>query len=331
MDNNLPGVYSGSTNSGKRFINFRSRNFGIIILIILAITIPIIVAMSQQQQDVRQRASEGDSVASVGNESISKAELEKAKGLFSSLDQKASNQAINQKALDFVIDRRLLQKEAEKRGVLSEAKEIANNRYNAYIAQYRPGQSSNGLSATNNDTLKNYFLNLVIKEKFESSVIKWRKVDYLSVRYLWHNNPGEEEIAFKNIAKNKIDEYYNKISNGLDIQEAIKKRCNDAVVNFLPFGDHIKIYNNTFDGKICREQRIEIIVNQDTNKEWGNKWLNEVFKLHKGDLSKVINFEEPATGLYFIIKVLDEGGEYSSISDLVTNLKAKEKVNIYAE
>lgn len=332
MEGNISNVHRGSENSGGRsFLNFRSRNFGIIILIIFAITIPIIVVVSQKQQDVRQRASEGNTVALVGGETVGRAELEKAKGLFSYLDKKASDQIIGQRALDFVINRRLLEKEAQNRGVLDKAKETANKRYYAFLAQNTNVQTLVTAAKTDSNTLKSYFLNQAIEEELEPLVTKWRVIDYLSIRYLWHNNPEQEEINFKEIAKTKIEEYYNKIQGGLDMKQAIKQRCQDSTIDYFPFQEHSKISRNTFDGEICREQRINLKVSEDTNKEWGEKWLTEVFKLHKGNLSPVIKFEDPAVGMYFIIKVLDEGGKYSSMSELVNNLRTENRVNVYAE
>lgn len=258
-------------------------------------------------------------IAEVNGQKIYKDELENAKVLFSTLDGKdRSDPEVAKKALDFVIDTRLLAEEARKRGV--DISETVEKRFQASTEMY-------GATA---QTYKNYLLNQAIKEALIPIAVQWRLVDYLSIRYIWNVNVGAEEAVFKETAFKKAQEYYNKIINGLDIREAIKQRCQDPAIDYYPFEDHLKVYSKTFDGKICREQRLDFYVSKENNPDW-DEWLKEVFKYHKGEVSKIIQYEKkPSLGMYFIVKILDEGqGTAFSIDELIQNLGKTANIKIY--
>lgn len=268
-------------------------------------------------------------IAEVNGEKIYSDELEDVKGLFSYLRAKdPKSPEIKTEALNFVIDRRLLDKEAKKRGL--DVSEVVNKRYEASIRQYGNQQKLAETVQTNLSTYKIYLFDQAIREKLALSAVKWSTVDYLSIRYLWNSIPESEEQDFKQIASKKIQDYYQKIKSGLDIREAIKQRCLDSKINFFPFMEHRKIYTTTFNGQTCWEQQIGITVSHNTNPEWGDDWLKEVFKLAKGEISPVITLEKPAVGIYFIVKVLDQGGDnVLSIGQLMDNLRTANSIKIY--
>ncbi len=273
-------------------------------------------------------------IAEVDDEKIYPKELEDAKGLFSSLRGKnATDSAVQKEALDFVINYRLLKKEAKKRNLDVTGK--VNERLTNSIGQFANQKNLESNFHTNIATYTNYLLYQTVKEAIEPSVSQWRVVDYLSIRYLWHDNPETEEKEFKKIASNKIQEYHQKIKNGFDIKEAIKQRCKDPTIDYLPYlyDDkyyHIKIYPQTFDGQVCRDQRINSKLSKDTNPDWGDGFLKEVFKYHKGELSPVIDFSKENVGMFFIVKVLDEGvGNNFSFDDFMEGLKKEARIKIY--
>lgn len=299
---------------------------GLFVILALLLSIFATIILVRQRQDIRQRAAEEtapkDIAVQVDNELVSKMELTNSQGLFSYLLNKDKNDpTIIQTALDFIINRRLLTKEATKRNLLARAGQIANQRFSEKTAATLPVDLT---------IYKNYLLDQAIREVLIKETAQWRTVDYLSIRYLWHQNPGQEEIALKKTAGSKIQDYYTKIKNGLDIRAAIKERCQDSSINYLPFDQHLRVYTDTFNGNTCREQRINSKVGKDFNPEWGDQWLTQVFKLHKGETSNILTLEEPAVGVYFVVKVLDEGGQdVPSIDSLLKNLRSVSKITIY--
>lgn len=267
-------------------------------------------------------------VAIVNNEKIYKAELEAAKGFFSNLHSKDKNDPeIKKEALDFIIDRRLLEKDAQKRGV--DISSLVDKRFNASITQYGDIKKLEETLNTDSATYRAYLTSQTIKEALEPVSTQWRILDYLSIRYLWNDNAELEEQNYKKVAQRKAEEYYQRIQAGLDIKEAIRLRCRAPEINYLPFEDHHKIYLNTFDGKICREQRINFKISKETNPEWGDDWLREVFKLKKG-LNPIMDFSKSGVGMFFIINVLEESqGTSFSLEDLIKNLKSESNIKIY--
>lgn len=297
---------------------------GVAILFLL-ISIPLSLSVVQKQQNISQEAKVAeipkDSVAKVNNEFIKKAEFEKAKGFFSYIRGKeATDSAVKKEALEFIIDRRLLQKEAEKRGILRNAEKVANERF----------ASTEKTLQTDLATYKTYLQYVAIKEALIPLATRFEVIDCLSIRYLYDDNAPPSEGQYKEIVDKKIQEYYQEIQQGLDIREAIKKRCQDPEINFLPYDKSNKIYTTTFNGTSCREQAVNLRVNKDTNPVWGDAWLKLVFeKTKKGQISSIITYTSKNVGMYFIIKVLDKGGEFFSLDELVASLKSANNVRIY--
>lgn len=319
-----PNVYSNSPGNQNS-----SRIKKVLIVVTIIITLLGLITtiyLVQQKQIFKSKATDIPSdnwIAKVNNEEINQAEISGVAQLLIHLDEKeATDSAITKKALDYSINRRLLKKEADDQKLTSAAQSVADQRFAHLVIQ--SGNENTMIQKTGTDitTYKNYLLDQAIKEALQANASQWALVDYLSIRYLWHNTPEEEEINFQKIAENKINDYYLQIKEGLDIKEAIKKRCQDQSINPLPFGNHLKIYSTTFDKTICREQRVNYKVGQDANKEWGEDWLQQVYQIPVGATSAVIKYEKPATGLYFIIKVLDKGGNVLSLDDLITKLRA---------
>ncbi|MCL4387290.1 SurA N-terminal domain-containing protein, partial [Patescibacteria group bacterium] len=191
----LGGISSENNSSGRKKII-------LIVFVFLAIVaIPLTVYIAQKQQEIRQRASTGEpstnAVAQINGQTINKDELEKAKGLFSYLKNKnAEDQKVKDEAMNFLIERRLLENEARKRGIFDKASTIANQRTDNLIAQYQDQKEAEKVLNIDMGTYRNYALNEAIKEGLEPIITKWRVVDYLSIRYLWHNAPELEELAF---------------------------------------------------------------------------------------------------------------------------------------
>lgn len=261
-------------------------------------------------------------IAEVNGEKIYLAEYEAAKGLFSADPQ------VKKAALDFIIDRRLLTKEAESRAI--DVTQTTSNRLQASIAQY--GDEKNLEKGVNTDiaTYQNFLTYQAIKEVLISSAIKWKVIDVFSIRYLYDDNAPPEEKKYKEVADKKIQEYYTKIKNGLDIREAIKERCKDPQINFLPYQTDTKVYTTSFNGTTCREQEVNLRISKDTNQLWGEQWLKQIFETtKKGEVSSIIDFTNKNVGIYFIVKVLDEGGDIFSIDELIDNLKKSAKIKVY--
>lgn len=317
----------------ESFFIAHKRTIGILIFFLLLISVPLVMIALSNRTDLRQRASNGqiipeDAVASVGDEFITKAQYDKALGMYSYILKKAiADPQVRQAALNFVTDSRLLLKEAEKRGITQQVGELAETRFAAAKAPHASLEEAEKTWQTDEVTYKSYFLYRTILQELEPLATKWRIVDYLSIRYLWHENPQEEELAFKTVAEGKINEYYNKILSGLDIEEAIRQRCLDPEIDYLPFGENLPVYRETLENGVCREQRINEKVSKDTNPDWGDRFLSEVFKLQDGQLSPIIVYEEPALGMYFIIKVVEDGGgEYFSMKSLISKLRTENNV-----
>ena len=270
-------------------------------------------------------------IAQVNGEKLYKDQLEQAKGLFATLRSKdRQDPEVAKEALDFLIEQSLLDKEAQKRAI--GVSELVNSRFEASISQYGGQKQLEQTFQTDGSTYKAYLTNQAIRQALEPIATKWRVVDYLSIRYLWNEDSQPEEKEYKNTALEKAQQFYQKIQAGLDIREAIKQRCQDPKINYLPFEDHNQIYLKTFNGTDCREQRINFKVSKDTNPDWGDDWLKLVFQLRQGELSPVIDYSRFGVGLFFIIKVLDEGtGDAFSVSDLVNHLKEVSDVKIYEQ
>lgn len=299
----------------------------ILATLFLLILIPLTLSVVQKQQNISQKAKETeipkDSVAKANNEFITKTELEKVKGFFSYIRGKeATDSAVREEALDFVINRRLLQKEAEKRGILSSVSKVANERF----------ASTEKALQTDLVIYKTYLQYVAIKEALIPIATRFEVIDYLSIRYLYDDNASSSEKQYKEIVDKKIQEYYQQIQQGLDIREAIKKRCLDKEINSLPYDKSNKIYTTTFNGTSCREQAVNLRVSKDTNPLWGEVWLKLVFeKTKKNQLSPIITYTSKNVGMYFIIKVLDKGGEFFSLDELVASLRSTNNVRIYQQ
>lgn len=307
----------------KKFINNLKVNRWKIIPLVGGVILFLVILLNYLGIPTQQNV-----VAIVDNEKIYRAELENVKGLFSSLHSKDKNDPeIKKEALDFIIDRRLLEKEVQKRGI--NISSLVDKRFDASISQYGDIKNLEQTLNTDSTIYRAYLTSQAIKEVLEPVSIQWRILDYLSIRYLWNDEGKPEEQNYKKIAQRKAEEYYQKIKAGLNIKEAIKQRCRSSEINYLPFEEHHKIYLNTFDGKICREQRINFKVSKDTNPEWGDDWLKKVFELNKG-LNPIMDFSKPGVGLFFIINILEEGqGTSFSLEDLIKNLRSQSNIKIY--
>lgn len=320
-----------SPSGNSQNISRKKKVFIIIIIIISLVGLVASVYLVKQQQILKSKATDIPSTdwkAKVNDEEISQIEVSQATQLLAYLAGKGTaDSGIIKEALDYSINRRLLKKEADRQNLTNATQSVADQRFANLVAQNSGEDSIVQTTGADIITYKNYFLDQAIREALQANVSKWALVDYLSIRYLWHNNPEEEEINFQKIAEDKINDYYLQIQEGLDIKEAIKLRCQDPSIDQLPFGNHLKMYSTTFDDKtICREQRVNYKVGQDANKEWGEDWLEEVYQTPVGSTSKVNKYEKPAVGIYFIVKVLDKGGNAISLDDLIIKLRASNTI-----
>lgn len=268
-------------------------------------------------------------VIEVAEEKIYKKELDNVKALFAFFEKKKTQDpSIVKEATDFVINRRLLEKEAKKRSI--DISKIVAARFTASLKQYGSEENLEKALNTNSSTYKNYLTYQALKEFFISSTIKWKIVDVFSIRYLYDDNAPVEEKNYKEVVDKKIQQYYTKIKDGLDIREAIKERCSDKEINFLPYDPNNKVYTTGFNGKICREQNIDLKVSKNTNSLWGEKWLQQIFETtKKGEISPIIDFTNKNIGMYFIVKVLDEGGDSLSFDDLISALRSSTNIKFY--
>lgn len=316
---------------------FSNLKIPFVILTVIAISVPLTLFLVKQNQDIRQRASSeknyADVVAQVGNEYISKSELNKEKNLFAKLENKqVTESAVAKKALDFAIEQKLLRKEAQKKGVLTKAENTADQRFNGMFNQYGSLSSLEKNVGTDSQTYKNYLTTLAIEENLEPLEIQWKVIDYLSIRYSYDDNATPEEKQYAEIVDQKIQEYYNKIKNGMDIREAIKQRCLDPEINYLPYSPSNNVYTKGFNGTTCREQAVNLKVSKDTNPVWGDAWLKQIFEqTKKGQVSGIIDFKDKNIGMYFIVKVIDEGGKYFSKQDLINNLKKTSNIQVFQQ
>lgn len=265
-------------------------------------------------------------IANVNGESIFNDEVDHAIGLFTYFGKNKKSSEIKKDAIQFVINRRLLQKYVQEQNI--DVSSTVAKRYNASLFQYTNAANLERVFNTDANTYKNYLTYNALQEKLSSSIIQWRIVDYLSVHYKWDESEGTKEgEEYKKTALKKIKQYYSDLTSGVPIRTLVKQRCKDPEINYLPFQDHYKLYEKTFDGTVCQEQRVNFTVSKDTNPEWGNEWLEKVMRYHKGEISQIITIDKPV-GLYFLIKILDEGGNISSFDNLLSTLKSKYNVSV---
>lgn len=269
-------------------------------------------------------------VAEVNGQKIYSDELDQTKSFFSLLNTKNANDPVIKKgALDFLIETTLLEKEAKRRNI--DVSSIINARYNGSISQYGSQNALEKAVKTDSATYKKYLKNQAIKDALKPLATQWKLIDYFSIRYLYDDNAPPKEKEYKDVVDKKIQEYYTKIKNGLDIREAIRQRCQDPEINFLPYDTNNKVYTTGFNGTTCREQIINVTINKDSNSIWGDTWLKEVFaKTKKDEISPIIDFKSKNIGMYFIVKELNEGGGiFFSMEELINSLKATSIIKIY--
>lgn len=279
--------------------------------------------------DIIRLTSKRQLIAQVNGEKLYQDQLEQAKGLFATLRSKDGNDPdVKKEALNFIIDSRLLEKEAKKRGI--DVSTTVSSRSRGSISQYGSQKNLEESLHTSSATYQNYLSYQAIQEALIYSEVRWKLIDLFSIRYLFDDNAPPEEKKYKEIVDKKIQEYYTKIKNGLDIRQAIKERCKNQEINFLPYEPDNKIYTVSFNGTVCREQNIDLKISKDTNPLWGDEWLKQIFeKTKKGEISPIINFTSQNVGIYFIVKVLDEGGDVSSLDTLINNLRNSAVIKLY--
>lgn len=313
------------------------KNLKTFLIVIFVLVILVIIVLSLSKSSVLKSLIPPKIVAEVNGEKIYSPELEKANGLFATLEQKNKNDpTVREHALNFLIENRLLKKEAAKRGLLEIIETSAETLLNSSLTGHGGQQGLENNFHTDIATFKSYLLNSSLINLFKTQTTEWATIDALSIRYLFRTNPPSEDLAYKKIVDKKIQEYYSKIKNGLSVREAIKERCLDPELDYFPAdrgstSDQRPVpYSGSFDGNSCREQLLNQTVSEDTNPIWGDEWLKEVFKIPKGEVSQIITLEKSGTGLYFIVKVTDKGGgNYFSVEDLIKELKNKSQIKIY--
>ncbi len=309
--------------------------FSFFIPLILLLAIPFTLVMVKKQQEIRQRAESGLIAAQVNNQSIASTDYEKAKSLMAILKKKPENDnAVKKEALSVLIDSQLIEKDLEKDKLKSEIQNLADQRYKNLSYQAKATQDKNlgPLLKQDPKILKSYLFLQAAKERLGKEKAQWAVIDYVSIRYLWHKEPKQEEIGFKNTAAKKIKEYSDMLQGGSSIGDVIRLRCQNNELNYLPFETHLKAYSMGFDGKLCREQRLNFKVSKDTNPEWGDAWLKQVLSLEENKTSEILNFESGNVGFYYLVKVNKKGiGTFFSFSDYLNSLRVKNSVKIYAQ
>lgn len=302
----------------------------IILIFILVAGIAIGTYLIQQKQIFKSKAAE-PIIAQVNGDKLTASEFNKTKAFFADLSNKPeTDQSVSQQALKFEIEHKLLQKYAAEQGVLDEANQIADSRFNNIVQNTAADQTTAILTSQDKDAYKEYVLDQAIREQLQQSAIEWKKVHFLSIRYHFDDNDIENEKTYKEMVDQKIKEYQSIITNEKTIKEAIKKRCQDADIDYLPYDPDNHIYNKTFNDKTCREQGVDLKISSTANPMFGNNWLQQVFaNTKKGEVSQIIDYTDKNLGMYFLVYEIDEGGESSSLSELIDSLKNTNQVQIY--
>lgn len=302
----------------------------VILIVILIAGIAIGTYLIQQKQIFKSKAAE-PTIAQVNSDKITASEFNKTKAFFTNLsDKPESDQSVSQQALKFEIEHSLLKKYAADQGILDEANQIADSRFNNIVQNHAGNQTAAALTAQDKDKYKEYVLDQAIREQIQQSAIEWKKVHFLSIRYHFDDNDTDVEKDYKETVDRKIKEYQETITDEESLKEAIKRRCEDPDINYLPYNTGTKVYTTSFNGTICREQAVNLTISTSTNPMFGNNWLKKVFENTKnGEISQIIDYTDKNLGMYFIVYEIDEGGESFSMSELLNNLKTSNNIQIY--
>lgn len=301
-------------------------------ILILIVGIGVGTYLTQQKQTIKSEASE-EIVAQVNGDKITISEFNQTKHFFANLSNKPENDPeVGKQALKFVIEHRLLKKYVADKGILDQINQVANTRFE-YITQnaaIATDQATLSLTTQDKNIYNKYVLDQAIREQLKQSAIKWKDIHFLSIRYHFDDNDMDKEKSYKLTVERKIKEYQAMIKDEESLKEAIKKRCQDKDINYLPYEISNKVYTASFNGTICREQAVNLKISTSTNPMFGSNWLKKVFEsTKKGEISPIIDYTDTNLGMYFIVYEIDEGGESISLDELINTLKASNNIQIY--
>lgn len=323
-------------------MGFLKKNKILLLVILAAVVILAIAGLFIWQKTKIPK----DLVAVINGEKIYKPEYEDARKIISWSENTTEEAQLKKAAIDHVIEKRLLAKEAQKQGL--DKKEELNNLFSQRVETSMNffGSKEGLISYLKISDYKNYedyLRNIIYKDYFSENIIWWKKVNFLSVRFSWNDPMSAEEAEYRKVADEKIAEYYQKlIDEGLTFQEIVKQRCNDPEINYRPMSGGGKTVIYKPDDKTllqpdvylgsCLEQGLDIKITKE-NPGWLDlQFLAEVKKLKKSEVSNIFALKTAGGDpfAYIFIQVADESPfPYASADEMISALKNEAKVKIY--
>ncbi len=226
--------------------------FGYALLLLLALAVPSTVLLLGQQQDIRQRASGPENVVpqgavkQVGTTYITNSDVDlRLQQLYGTNSAKFKDDIkVRQVILDQLIRERIIQQEAEKRGISVNEKEIEESRLKGDAPQ-----------------TKKIAHNLILEEKLKDKVISWKLVDYAVV---FSENQD-------NSIKASLEKLKSEVKNGKSIKEAYDNlKSTQGFYNKMRIVESEKVYQAGTWDQIYSDQLFKYNKKETTDIIEGN-------------------------------------------------------------